>query len=197
MATIPRLTGEHQDRPSRRSPRLGIDTEEDRADDPRMDLAAVHMDLADVDTRARFGLPDLPDPIDYERNCEVRTERVLIVEDDRDIARFVEVVLHGIGISDVSIEGDGDAGLERIKQEDFDLVLCNFVMPGLLGDEVVQRVRADARTRNLPVVMLTAQTGVTYVGRAMEAGADDYITMPFDPVELLAHLQAVLRRRAS
>lgn len=155
------------------------------------------MDLADLDTRARFGLPDPPDPIDYERSGGIRTERVLIIEDDPDTARFVEVSLHGIGFPDVSIEGDGDAGLERIKREDFGLVVCNFVMPGLAGDEVVQRVRVDARTRQLPVVMLTAQAGAGYIGRAMEAGADDYITKPFDPVELLARIQAVLRRRAS
>jgi two-component system phosphate regulon response regulator PhoB len=153
------------------------------------------MDLADLDTRARFALPDLPDPIDYEQSGEVRTQRVLIIEDDPDIARFVEVNLRSIGFQDVLIEGDGDSGLERIRREDFDLVLCGFMMPGLLGDEVVQRVRADVRTRNLPVIMLTAQSGIGPICRAMEAGADDYITKPFDPIELLAHIRAVLRRR--
>ena len=168
----------------------------DRGDDHRMDLAD-RIDLADVDTRAWFGLPDLPDAIDYEQRDEVRPERVLIVEDDPDTARSIELALQAIGFPDVSIERDGDAGLRRIKQEDFDLVICNFVMPGLLGDEVVQRVRVDARTRDLPVVMLTAQGGVTHIGRAMEAGADDYITKPFDPIELRAHIRAVLRRRRS
>ena len=158
---------------------------------------AHRINLADQDARARFGLPDLPDPIDYEQSGEVRSERVLIIEDDPDTARFIEVNLQAIGFPDVSIEGDGDSGLERIRTEDFDLVLCNFVMPGLSGDEVVQRVRVDARTRNLPVIMLTAQAGVTHIGRAMEAGADDYMLKPFDPIELLAHIRAVLRRRAS
>ena len=153
------------------------------------------MDLADLDTRARFALPDLPDPIDYEQNGEVRTEKVLIIQGDPDTARSIEVNLRSIGFRDVMIEGDGDAGLERTRREDFDLVLCGFMMPGLLGDEVVQRVRANARTRNLPVIMLTAQAGIAHVCRAMEAGADDYMTKPFDPIELLAHIRAVLRRR--
>jgi predicted RNA methylase len=84
------------------------------------------MDLADLDTRARFALPHLPDPIDYEQRAEIRTERVLIIEDDPDIARFIEVNLRSIGFEDVVLEGDGDAGLERIRREDFDLVLCGF-----------------------------------------------------------------------
>jgi DNA-binding response OmpR family regulator len=154
------------------------------------------MDLADVATRARFGLPEAPEPLDYEQIGAVRTEKILIIEDDPDTARFVELNLHKIGFANVSIEGDGDAGLARIRQDNFDLVVCDFVMPGLSGDEVVQRVRADARTRYLPVVMLSAQVGARYICRAMEAGADDYITKPFDPVELHARIHAVLRRRA-
>jgi two-component system phosphate regulon response regulator PhoB len=155
------------------------------------------MDLGDRDTRERSGLPDLPEPIDYEPGDEVRTERVLIIEDDLDIARFLESNLHEGGFPDVSIAGNGQAGLERIKHEDFSLVLAGFMMPGVLGDEVVRRVRADERSRDLPVIMVTSQAGSPHIGRAMQAGADDYVTKPFDPVELLAHIRAVLRRRAS
>lgn len=153
------------------------------------------MDLSDLGTRARLALPDLPDPIDYEQNGGFPTGKVLIIEDDPDTARFIEGSLRSIGFCEVMIEGDGDAGLERTRREDFDLVLCGFMMPGLLGDEVVQRVRANARTRNLPVILLTAQAGIAHVCRAMEAGADDYMTKPFDPIELHAHIRAVLRRR--
>ncbi len=155
------------------------------------------MDLGDRATRQRLGLPDPPDPIDYEPGGEIRTERVLIIEDDLDIARFIEVNLHGGGFPDVSIAGDGEAGLERFKREDFDLVLTGFVMPRLMGDEVVRRIRTDARLRNLPVILVTAKAGSADIGRAMQAGADDYVIKPFDPDELLAHIRAVLRRRAS
>ena len=159
-----------------------------------MDLE-LRLDLDDQHTRFMFGLPDLPDPGDYQsRDTEAR--RVLIIEDDIDIARFVEVILTHNGFG-VAIENDGDAGLARITKDDFDLVVCNFVMPGLQGDEVVQRLRVNARTRDLPVVMLTAQAGAARVARAMEAGADDYVTEPFDPLEFVARVRAALRRRTS
>jgi two-component system phosphate regulon response regulator PhoB len=154
------------------------------------------VNIDDPLTRFRFGLPDLPDPIDYEPRAEAEPGRILIIEDDPDTAWFVEVNLKHNGF-DVAIELDGDAGLARIKRDDFDLVICNFVMPGLLGDEVVQRLRVDTRTRNLPVVMLSGQAGATHVARAMEAGADDYVTKPFDPPMFVARVRAALRRRVS
>lgn len=160
-----------------------------------MDLE-LRLDLDDQHTRFMFGLPDLPDPIDYEAPGEAGSGRVLIIEDDSDIARFVEVNLTHNGF-DVAIEYDGDAGLARIQQDDFDVVVCNYMMPGLLGDEVVQRLRVDPRTRNLPVVMLTGQAGASHVARAMEAGADDYVTKPFDPLEFVARVRAAIRRRTS
>lgn len=150
------------------------------------------LNLDDPQTRFRFALPDLPEPVDYASRG--RIGRILIIEDDSDIARFIEVILRDKGF-DVAIEADGDAGFARIKHEDFDLVICNFVMPGLRGDEVVQRVRVDPRTRNLPVVMLTSQAGADRVASGMAAGADDYVLKPFDPIEFVARIRAVLRRR--
>jgi two-component system response regulator MtrA len=142
-----------------------------------------------------FGLPELPAPIDYRRKRPAR--RLLIVEDDLDTARFVQRILEHHGF-DGAIESDGDARLERIRRrDDFDVVVCNYMMPGQQGDEVVQRLRVDPRTRNLPVVMLTGQAGASHVARGMEAGADDYVTKPFDPLEFIARVRAALRRRVS
>ena len=152
------------------------------------------LDLDDPRTRFLFALPDLPDLLDYEPRLDAGPVRVLVIEDDLDIARFVEANLRHHGY-DVAIESDGDEGLARIKRDDFDLVICGYVMPGLLGPEVVQRVRVDPRTRDLTVVMLTAQAGATQVASGMAAGVDDYVTRPFDPIEFIARVRAVLRRR--
>ena len=155
------------------------------------------MAASDPDTRERSALPELPDPIDYEPHGEARTERVLVIEDDQDIARFIEANLHGGGFPDVSLAADGEEGLERIEQEDFDLVLTGFMMPRVLGDEVVRRLRASPRSRHLPVIVVTSTAATAYIRRAMLAGADDYVIKPFDPEELLARIRAVLRHRSS
>jgi hypothetical protein len=68
------------------------------------------MDLADLDRRERLALPELPDPIEYQQNGGVRTEKVLIIQGDPDTARSIELNLRSVGFPDVMIEGDGDAG---------------------------------------------------------------------------------------
>jgi DNA-binding response OmpR family regulator len=155
------------------------------------------MVISDPDTGESIGLPEPPEPIDYETDGEPRTERILLIEDDPDIARFIEVNLRGVGFPKVTYAGDGEAGLERVEQEDFQLVLLGFMMPGMLGDEVVRRIRANPRSLHLPVIMVTSQAGTDHIRRAMLAGADGYVIKPFDPLELLARIRAVLRRRAS
>lgn len=149
------------------------------------------------DPEEDLGLPARPEPMDFETNGRARSERILIIQHDPDLARFIEAVFHGGGFLDVTFAEDGESGLERIGREHFDLVITDFVLPRSMGDEVVRRVRADLRSRDLPVFMLTTRAGSEDIRTVMQAGAADYITIPFDPPELLARARATLRRRAS
>jgi DNA-binding response OmpR family regulator len=153
---------------------------------------------ADAEARARFRLPEPPEPepIDYKRDTEAPPHAVLVIESDVDIARYLEELLTHEGF-DVATEPDGPSGLERIGREEFDLVISEYVLPGLLGDEVFRRVRAEARSRTLPILMLTSLNEPVRLSGAMMAGADDYVLKPFDPVELTARARAAVRRRAN
>jgi two-component system, OmpR family, phosphate regulon response regulator PhoB len=152
---------------------------------------------ADAEARARFGLPEPPEPeaIDFERDPEASPRAVLVIESDVDIARYLEGLFTREGFV-VAIEPDGPSGLERIGREAFDLVISEYVLPGLLGDEVFRRVRADTRTRTLPILMLTSMAEPVRLREAMTAGADDFVLKPFDPFELTARARAAIRRRA-
>ena len=125
---------------------------------------------------------------------EQETWRILIVEDDRRLAELTQEYLHGNGGFEVSIESDGACAVERIIEERPDLVVLDLMLPGEDGLSICHRLRsANDRT---PIIMLTAK--VEEVDRivGLEVGADDYITKPFSPRELVARLKAVLRRTA-
>ncbi len=122
-----------------------------------------------------------------------RPERVLVVDDDSDIVRFVEMNLRFEGF-DVVVAGDGPQALAEIGQRRPDLVLLDVMMPELDGVEVTRRIRADPLTAGLPVIMLTAKgLGADRVA-GLTAGADDYIIKPFDTLELVARVRSTLRR---
>lgn len=118
------------------------------------------------------------------------TGRVLIVEDERRIARIIELELRHIGLT-VAIVGDGAAGLRLALDEDFDLIMLDWMLPGMSGVELCRALR---KVKHTPVIMLTARdtTGDKVTG--LDAGADDYITKPFETEELLARVRAALRR---
>jgi diguanylate cyclase (GGDEF)-like protein len=120
-------------------------------------------------------------------------ERVLVVDDDADIARFVEVNLRTYGY-EVQVASDGLEALRRANEIRPDLILLDVMMPNMDGFEVAQRLRADPRTRNVSIIMLTAKAMSADKVLGLTAGADDYIIKPFDPVELVARVKGVLRR---
>ncbi len=119
-------------------------------------------------------------------------ERILIIEDEEKIARFIELELIHEGY-EVEKCADGRTGLEKAEGGNFSLVLLDIMLPELNGLEVLRRLR---RTSDVPVIMLTARDAVMDKVAGLDQGADDYITKPFAIEELLARIRLVLRRRS-
>lgn len=119
------------------------------------------------------------------------TERILLVEDDEALGRQVVGHLEGAGFR-VRWLRDGDAAL-RVAPEDFDLAVLDLMLPGAYGLDVLKRLRADS---DLPVLILSARRDAHDKVRALELGADDFVTKPFWPEELIARVRTRLRRPA-
>ena len=120
-------------------------------------------------------------------------EKILIIEDEEKIARFVELELSHEGY-EVSKAHDGREGLELAESGRFDLILLDIMLPALSGMEVLRRIR---KTSTVPVIMLTARDSVTDKVSGLDMGADDYITKPFAIEELLARIRVALKRKNS
>ncbi len=123
------------------------------------------------------------------------TAKILVVEDEPAIQELLAFNVQQCGYRPIPAE-DAAAALAYVNQELPDLILLDWMLPGLGGIELARRWRADPRTRNIPIIMLTARTEERDKIAGLEAGADDYITKPFSPRELMARIRAVLRRRA-
>jgi two-component system phosphate regulon response regulator PhoB len=121
--------------------------------------------------------------------------RILVVEDEPAIQELVGLNLAQAGYRVVPAASAEEA-LECIRGELPDLVLLDWMLPGQSGIEVARRLRADERTKRLPIIMLTARGAEEDKLRGLETGADDYVTKPFSVKELQARIKAVLRRRA-
>ena len=115
---------------------------------------------------------------------------VLIVEDDRNIAELLQMYLEKEGYA-VTMAFDGGQGLEKFRAISPDLVLLDVMMPVMDGWSVCRTIRAESRT---PIIMLTAKGELDDKVHGLKAGADDYITKPFEMKEVLARIEAVLRR---
>jgi diguanylate cyclase (GGDEF)-like protein len=120
-------------------------------------------------------------------------ETILVVDDDPDIARFVEVNLRSAGY-DVAVAGDGEEAIDKAMDLRPDLVLLDVMMPRIDGFEVAQRLRKNPQTANTSIIMLTAKALSADKVTGLQSGADDYIIKPFDPIELLARVKGTLRR---
>ena len=117
--------------------------------------------------------------------------RILVVEDEARLAQTLAELLHRQGYT-ADISGDGLSGLDNAASDIYDLVVLDAMLPGMDGFTLLQRLRQEGHT--VPVLMLTARSGVEDRVRGLDSGADYYLTKPFEPQELLACVRLLLRR---
>lgn len=120
---------------------------------------------------------------------------VLVVEDEPAILELIAVNLEHAGYAALRA-ASGEQAAQILRETLPDVALLDWMLPGQSGLALARRLRADARTRELPIIFLTARADEHDKVSALEAGADDYLTKPFSPRELVARIRAVLRRRA-
>src|SRR5436190_9067641 len=118
---------------------------------------------------------------------------ILVSDDEPDLLELVEFNLKKDGYETI-VAKNGQSGLDIAKKHLPDLIILDIMMPGLDGLEVCRELRADARTRQIPMIMLTAKSAEADRIVGLELGADDYVTKPFSPRELVARVRALLRR---
>ena len=120
---------------------------------------------------------------------------ILVVEDEPGIQEVLKFNLGHQG-HDVIVAADAEEALGLLRGALPDLILLDWMLPGMSGIDLAKRIRGDARLKSIPIIMLTARAEERDKIQGLDTGADDYITKPFSPRELMARIKAVLRRRA-
>lgn len=120
-------------------------------------------------------------------------ERILLVEDEEDILELVSYNLHKEGYR-VDKVMSGEEALRKVKQDNYQLIVLDLMLPGVDGLEVCKILKNNSKTQHIPIIMLTAKSEDSDIVLGLEFGADDYITKPFSPRVLIARIRAVLRR---
>lgn len=122
-----------------------------------------------------------------------KTAKILVVDDERDIAELLAYNLNKEGFSTV-LAHDGEAALRKIRLEKPDLLILDLMLPGMSGLDICKTIRSHPQTASLPIIMLTAKSDELDRVLGLEIGADDYVTKPFSLKELMARVRSVLRR---
>jgi phosphate regulon transcriptional regulator PhoB len=123
----------------------------------------------------------------------METKKILVVDDEPDLVELVSYNLKKEGFK-ISAASNGEDALDKIRKGDFNLVILDLMLPGIQGTELCRMLRNNPKTEAIPIIMLTAKGEVSDKIRGLETGADDYMTKPFSPRELIARVNAVLRR---
>jgi DNA-binding response OmpR family regulator len=124
-------------------------------------------------------------------DSHVHVPVLLVADDDEDILTLVQLRLSRSGY-EVVVARDGEEALRLAREKQPDLAVLDWMMPKASGLEVLRAIRADAETRDIPVVLLTARASEADIEEGLAAGADDYIAKPFSPQELAARVQVIL-----
>ncbi|MFH1725738.1 MAG: response regulator transcription factor [Elusimicrobiota bacterium] len=120
---------------------------------------------------------------------------ILVVEDNEEFQRLLKHILTGAGYR-VLVAGDGVEGMERVRADGPDMVLLDIQMPRMNGYEVCKAIRAEAGLGigRIPIILVSVQSKVHEIVDGLKLGADDYVTKPFDPAEVLARVSALFRQ---
>lgn len=121
-------------------------------------------------------------------------EKILVVDDEKDILELIDYNLSKNGYR-VKTVTTGEDALELIKENDYDLIILDLMLPGVDGFDICKTIKADKQKSSIPIVMVTAKSEEADKVAGLEIGADHYVTKPFSPRELLAIVKATLRRR--
>ncbi len=119
--------------------------------------------------------------------------KILVVEDEEAIREMLVMVLEQAGYQVIDVES-AESALQAVADEMPDLILLDWMLPGISGTELARRLKKDESFQDLPIILLTARGEEEDKVRGLEIGADDYITKPFSPKELVARIKAVMRR---
>lgn len=120
-------------------------------------------------------------------------QKILLIEDEEDIAELIKLQAELAGYK-IAVESDGLNGLRAVAREKPDLVILDLMLPGLNGLDVCRKIKTNAETRDIPVIMVTAKGEEVDIVLGLELGADDYVCKPFSVKVLLSRIRAVLRR---
>jgi DNA-binding response OmpR family regulator len=131
------------------------------------------------------------DTLRLPEDSAVHVPVLLVADDDEDILMLVQLRLSRSGY-EVVVARDGEEALRLTREKQPDLAVLDWMMPKASGLEVLRAIRADAATREIPVVLLTARASEADIQEGLDAGADDYIAKPFSPQELAARIEVIL-----
>ena len=121
------------------------------------------------------------------------SKKILVIEDEKDIQELLQLYLKREGY-DVRIAKEGETGLRKASQERYDLILLDLMLPQVDGLEICRSLRSRPQTADIPIIMITAKVEESDRIVGLEMGADDYITKPFSPREVVARVKAIFRR---
>lgn len=135
-----------------------------------------------------------PQPADQSEPAEPLSGSVLVVDDNAQNAELLEAYLDDLGVT-VTVAHDGQAALDAVASDPPDLILMDIMMPRMSGYQATERLKADPKTKGIPIIMVTALGEVGDVERAVDCGADDFLTKPVNKLELLTRVRSLLRVR--